>query len=134
MASKRATQKRWTESHGEAYKQRRRVEYQKFANDLAKREQRSMYTKQRTLELKRTIIAHYGDCCFCCGESHYEFLSIDHIKDGRKAHRQAVAKGNNIAFYRWIVRSGFPADLRVLCYNCNMARGFFGYSPHERAA
>jgi hypothetical protein len=28
-------------------------------------------------------------------------------------------------------RNNFPPGFRVLCRNCNGARGFYGYCPHE---
>jgi hypothetical protein len=39
--------------------------------------------------------------------------------------------GNN-EFYRWIIRSGYPENLRILCLNCNCSHGAYGYCPHER--
>lgn len=42
--------------------------------------------------------------------------------------------------YLWLRKRGFPKQvvidstvetLRVLCANCNMARGWYGYCPHK---
>jgi hypothetical protein len=31
-------------------------------------------------------------------------------------------------------RRGYPQEgYTILCFNCNLSRGFFGYCPHERA-
>jgi hypothetical protein len=86
------------------------------------------------------MIAYSGDPpkCECCGESHIEFLTIDHINgDGAKERREMKAAGLNAAkggheFYCLLEKRGFPAGYRVLCFNCNCARGFFGECPHER--
>lgn len=75
-------------------------------------------------------IAHYSsglNRCACCGESHAEFLAIDHINGGGHQHRKTI--GN---FFRWLIRNGFPDGFRVLCHNCNMALAFNGYCPHQR--
>jgi hypothetical protein len=96
--------------------------------------------------VKVRVMAHYGGKCMCpgCGEAAIEFLSIDHINGGGNKHRRELANnrllpGKNVYqvrggvnFYRWLERSGFPEGYRVLCFNCNMARGFHGYCPHER--
>lgn len=88
---------------------------------------RAQETRYRR-KLRASVLAHYGGKCACCGESRDEFLSIDHINGGGDKHRRET-KGHVFA---WLKRNGFPAGFRVLCHNCNMARGFFGYCPHER--
>jgi hypothetical protein len=32
----------------------------------------------------------------------------------------------------WLKRNGYPKGFRVLCHNCNSARGLYGYCPHKR--
>jgi hypothetical protein len=34
--------------------------------------------------------------------------------------------------YVWLRDNGWPEGYRVLCHNCNSARGLYGYCPHER--
>lgn len=80
------------------------------------------------------VLAHYSGGqprCACCGETQYEFLSIDHIDGGGTRHQQEVGRGAGIL--RWLVREGFPSGFRVLCHNCNQARGVYGRCPHEIA-
>lgn len=72
----------------------------------------------------------YGGVCACCGEHRYEFLAIDHINGGGIRHRKQL-KITKIA--RWLARNGFPDGYRVLCHNCNMALGQYGYCPHGNA-
>lgn len=80
---------------------------------------------------KRKVIAHYSNGsnqCACCGESTYEFLTIDHIMGGGLAHRKQI--GTYIIGD--IIRNNFPSGYQILCFNCNCAKGFYGYCPHER--
>ena len=82
---------------------------------------------------KAEIIVAYGGKCECCGEATHEFLTIDHRNGDGAAHRRELgkkAKGRH--FYRELKRLGFPRDrFRLLCFNCNIARGFCGYCPHR---
>jgi hypothetical protein len=84
----------------------------------------------RLKELRNIIIDHYGRKCQCCGESHNEFLSIDHINGGGNKHRKEVGKGGT-RFYKWVIDARFPLWLQLLCHNCNQAKGYCGYCPHD---
>jgi hypothetical protein len=77
--------------------------------------------------------AYAGDapCCACCGQSAVEFLTLDHVNGGGRAHRRLTS---NQGVYHRLRRNGFPPGFRILCFNCNMARGFYGRCPHERAS
>jgi hypothetical protein len=75
--------------------------------------------------LKPEVIAAYGGKCACCGETHIEFLSIDHI-DGYKSGPRKGA-----ALYSWLKQNNYPPGFRVLCMNCNMALGYLGYCGHS---
>lgn len=79
---------------------------------------------------KIECIAHYSNSankCACCGENNFEFLAIDHIDGGgRKAQRER-GHGN---IHQWLKARGYPEGFRVLCHNCNMSLGFYGYCPH----
>lgn len=77
------------------------------------------------------VLTHYSDgvpTCACCGESHIEFLAIDHINGDGNKHRKVR---HGVAFYNWLITSGYPDGYRVLCHNCNSSIGFYGYCPHE---
>lgn len=61
------------------------------------------------------------------------FLSIDHI-DGKGAQhkREVIKERSSYAVYKWLKDHGFPKDnFRLLCHNCNQARGAYGHCPHE---
>jgi hypothetical protein len=88
---------------------------------------------KRRLALRIETFTAYGGKCSCpgCGETHQEFLTIDHVKGGGTAHRREI--GNGVRFYRWLKKRGFPQDdYRCLCMNCNHALGLQGYCPHDR--
>jgi hypothetical protein len=74
------------------------------------------------------------DCkCQCCGESHPDFLTLEHIdgkgkselkrKNGRRVTTQEIYHAR---------KSGFdPSMYSLLCINCNFAKGHWGRCPHE---
>lgn len=87
----------------------------------------------RRANLRKEVILAYGSRCVCCGETHDEFLTIDHINGGGNAHRKTLANMSSATFYQWLKANNFPKDgFRCLCANCNFARGYKGYCPHER--
>jgi hypothetical protein len=80
--------------------------------------------------LKLKVLVAYGGpepACACCGERRFEFLTIDHMNGGGSKHAKAVK--NRV--YQALAKAGFPPGYRVLCMNCNSARGFYGFCPHE---
>lgn len=91
-------------------------------------------TKERGKRIKIESLTAYGGCiCVCCGETRYEFLQLDHTNgDGATQRKQIGKTGRGQGFYLWLKRNGYPPGLRVLCSNCNSARGFYGYCPHEK--
>lgn len=91
--------------------------------------------KERVFRIKLEVFAYYSDGepkCACCGDNNIEFLSIDHIKGNGNKHRAKLNIKAGYHFYEWLRKNKFPAGYRVLCFNCNLARGFFGYCPHEK--
>jgi hypothetical protein len=94
--------------------------------------------RRRYLAIKREAFAAYGGLrCACCGEDTFEFLTLDHVKGGGTAHREALQSlhGYRVAGWRYIEllkKKGFPPGYRVLCFNCNCAMGSYGECPHEK--
>ncbi|HJR06405.1 MAG TPA: hypothetical protein VJ842_04020 [Pyrinomonadaceae bacterium] len=83
--------------------------------------------------LRKVVIAHYSEganCCACCGENNFEFMTIDHINGGGSQHRKKA--GSNTA--QTLMKEGLPDGYRVLCFNCNISLGFFGYCPHQNTS
>jgi len=83
---------------------------------------------------KILIIKEYGGKCACCGEDTIEFLTIDHINNNGAKERKNTKQGTGGKLYRWLIKNNFPKDnYQLLCYNCNCAKGFFGYCPHNKS-
>jgi hypothetical protein len=91
------------------------------------------YNRVYHLKLKMECFVHYGNgraACVCCGENAFEFLCLDHIGGGGKKHLREIGRTSGSDLYRYLRKMGYPPGLRVLCHNCNMSLGFFGYCPH----
>lgn len=58
-----------------------------------------------------------------------EFLTLDHIGGGGRAHREQVGAGDKI--YRWLRDNSYPKGFRVMCFNCNYAVFRYGTCPHQ---
>jgi len=87
--------------------------------------------KKSNKQYRIRVIEYYGNKCLCCGESQYEFLTIDHINGGGTKHREEVGSAY---IWKWIIDNNFPADYQVLCYNCNCGKeGSLnkGVCPHK---
>lgn len=84
--------------------------------------------------LREELLLHYsgGDYihCVCCGETRWEFMSLDHINGDGQKERESYSSANT--YWASFRKRGFPPGYRTLCHNCNLAHGFFGYCPHER--
>lgn len=95
---------------------------------------RNEKSRQKRVAIREKVLDAYGHACACCGEAHSEFLGIDHINgDGAQHRRESNLTRSGSAIYLWLLRRECPTDrFRLLCWNCNAARGFYGYCPHER--
>ncbi len=94
---------------------------------------KSDYDKVWARRLKLDVINAYGKVCGCCKEDKIEFLSIDHVL-GKRENRKFIRNNQRGSrFYSYLRDNNYPKRprLRVLCYNCNMSKGFLGYCPHK---
>lgn len=99
---------------------------------ICTRERISKWNRKDAGKLRvQCLIAYSGNPpkCQCqgCNETNIEFLTIDHVGGWGHKHRREL-HGNSI--YRWLKINNFPDKFRVLCMNCNHARGKYGYCPH----
>lgn len=97
----------------------------------AERERHRAYHRERNARQRAQVIAGYGGCCACCGENTPEFLGIDHI--GGRGDRDRRPNGQPLSgckLYARLIRRGFPSEYRLLCHNCNLSLGHWGYCPH----
>lgn len=102
------------------------------ANEYYRTNRKSILKQKRDRDraLKQEVVQAYGGKCECCGETHIEFLTIDHSDGSGAEHRRQTGKGRKI--YQDLKRLGFPKDrFRLLCLNCNISLGFYGYCPHR---
>ena len=79
-------------------------------------------------KLKQEVLSAYGGQCRCCGEKHFEFLTLDHVNNDGAKHRRELGKVT--AVYRWAKMHNYPSTLQVLCWNCNCAKQYFKVCPH----
>lgn len=94
--------------------------------------------KRECASLKLEMIRELGGKCACCGESHPQFLTLEHIngrvafygrKYGKAAHR---IQSNTYVEIRKAKNSGWDrTQYELLCMNCNHARGHYGQCPHR---
>lgn len=117
-----------------AYRETRRGHYRDLFRFYYEthREDRLKYNRQYKIRQRDAVFAFYGGsnpACECCGESHIEFLTIDHIDGGGNIHRKEIGSS---ALYGWLIKNNFPDGYRVLCMNCNWSIGIRGYCPHAK--
>lgn len=87
------------------------------------------------LRLKTDVLSAYGNgrlACVCCGETHIEFLTLDHAR-GRGHGARERARIYQTTLFTKLRREGYPAgEYRTLCFNCNWAYGQHGTCPHQK--
>ena len=108
----KATQKCWRGKHKE-YTKAYNKNYQK-------------QVKKKAIELKITVMTHYGNgkCgCVVCGESRLACLSIDHIAGGGTKHRKALRLISG-SFYSWLRANNYPKGYQTLCMNCQFCKKY----------
>lgn len=113
----------------EWYKKYSKKYYSENKEELLKKS--SIRNKQWRIVNKRKIVEHYTDgknCCNCCGEDIFEFLTIDHINNDGAKHREEI--GTNILTD--LIHRNFPEGFQILCMNCNMAKETNGFCPHKK--
>lgn len=120
----KVAQRRWTESNREKV----RASANKYARANRAR------VAERWMVMRLMVMEAYGGAhCACCGESTYEFLTIDHIDNDGAKHRAAI--GSHL--YRWLIENDFPEGFQVLCMNCNWGKhrngGICPHKDHERS-
>lgn len=85
--------------------------------------------RQYYSKLRNELFEAYGNKCTCCGETRKEFFAIDHIQGGGNLEKR---KFGTRPLFRKIREDGYPKDkYQILCHNCNMSLGFYGYCPHK---
>ena len=103
-------------------------------NSSTSLEKTRVRSERYRIKTRKMVLIHYSGNppkCACCGETIYEFLTIDHINGGGTEHKKEI-KGYPLAI--WLKVNNFPKGFQVLCYNCNCAKGFWGKCPHKKTS
>ena len=115
----------------EIYRRSRKKHYAALTPE--QKRQRCLKESERLKNVQREALTHYGGRCFCCGETEYLLLTLDHINGGGNRHRKdiGVAKGK-MRLSDWAKRNNWPLMFQVACYNCNFGRyRNGGICPHR---
>ncbi len=88
-------------------------------------------SRAQNQRVRREAIEAYGGKCKCCGETEWQFLTIDHEKGANHPMYAGIPRTGH-EFY-WALRNeGYPRKgFRLLCWNCNNAIGHYGSCPHK---
>lgn len=115
LERKRLWQKRYVEKDRDAYNEKNR----------------RWKAAQRESD-RNAIYKAYGNICACCGETNPKFFTIDHVNNDGHIERKSGKYSSGSMFYRQIIKSNFPSNYQILCYNCNMGRARNGgICPHQ---
>ena|ERR1035437_1191803 len=89
----------------------------------------SKIMKQQRLSIRIKVLEAYNNKCACCGETRPEFLTVQHVNGDGATHRKQIGRSST---YTWLVKHNFPSEgFELNCWNCNCAKGLYGYCPHE---
>ena len=81
---------------------------------------------------RRIVYSRLSGECWCCSETHIEFLQVDANK-GIREHYNIMDKkyrgGTNL--WQWLIKNDFPDGFRLLCKNCAHSYKHYGYCPHH---
>ena len=119
----REKQRKWREENREVHRA--------YGRQWAKENRARMNATHKAYNkrLRKEAIELYGGKCACCGERVIEFLAFDHINGNGKKHR---GRCGSSGFYKRLLdyKNSF---IRILCHNCNLSLGFYGYCPHDNS-
>lgn len=88
------------------------------------------YQRKIWAELRAEMFAAYGRACTCCGESHAEFLTLEH-GDVRPVTKRNGRRAGPVRQYRQAKALGWPRWMTVLCMNCNWSQRHGRLCPHK---
>jgi hypothetical protein len=94
------------------------------------REVKARRAREQNARLRAQVIAGYGGACACCGERTPEFLALDHIDGNGHSYLPSGRRRTGVKLYPQVIAEGFPTSYRLLCHNCNLSLGYWGYCPH----
>lgn len=112
----------WEREHRSDVVKRRKFYRDNFYQDNKKR--RCDAVKDCQMRERIIVLQYYSQgymCCELCKEDDIDVLTIDHILGNDVSHRKEIGGKNSSGgkTYHWLIKNGFPAGFRVLCWNCN---------------
>lgn len=124
----RDNNKQKQQSYSKLYRERNKEAIKIKAKERYKnsKKQKMDYQRKLTREYKQAFLDMYGGKCACCGESLFDFLTIEH-----RQGQQKITRRTGLVAYRDSVKEYRPDLYEVLCWNCNCAKGKLGYCPHN---
>ena len=122
--------KRDTAKYRESHREYLRQKGKEYSHRPEIRKRDSEARKKLYYECKNEIFDFYGRICECCGETIPKFLTIDHVYNDGKRHRNGI---NRFGQMLKEIESGFSDRFRVLCMNCNWGKKMNGgiFCPHK---
>jgi len=84
--------------------------------------------REKRRRIRENVLTKYGGRCVCCGETQFEFLAVDHVNNNGSKERKEI--GGSCRVYKKLLTLPIQSDYQILCHNCNMSIGFYGYCPH----
>jgi hypothetical protein len=104
------------------YYEKNKEHYHKYSKEYWRNNYDIIKKKIRNyrINLRHEVFQHYSPelKCQCCGESHFEFLTLDHIH-GNGHLEQKEHKKDMIL---WVKQHNYPEGYQVLCMNCNFSK------------
>jgi hypothetical protein len=124
----RATE--WNKNNPDRRKHISRESARRIRKTVDGKQRANLNARKHTKRRRVMIVKLFGGKCVCCGESHIEFLSIQHKNNDGAEHRRRIGMGGT---YNWIRKNTEEAKktMELMCMNCNSSLGFFHYCPHK---
>lgn len=111
---------RWRRENPERAAELSRESARRYRDTPRGRAVRDDCDSRNRAEIRAIMLRRYGQACACCGAT--DRPSIDHVNGGGTAHRKAVAAGNSVQFYRWLIQMYLPPGYQTLCVPCNSSK------------
>ena len=85
--------------------------------------------QRRSLRLQ--FLEEFGCKCSCCGETHPDLLSLEHIRGNVDKIKAVYRKASFYLYYRAKRENWDRSKYECLCMSCNWAKGIYGVCPHR---
>jgi hypothetical protein len=122
------TQRRERYKSDETYKEDMKVRAREYRS--SNRKKINEHYKEYRAKRRILLLEKYGGLCACCKESQQEFLCIDHVFGGGNQERKT--SNFEAIITKLLASEEISPDYQILCHNCNLAKGFYGYCPHQK--